>query len=113
MHSVEVLPVKLFSRTDPCTKVHIHNTFWQDGAYRARPVLEGRGIMGLNAIKYMRKNGLVEFVEFKNVDYWQPTEKGIEWISSGLARHLELHPEDAHLVVRGGTKKVARKRRTR
>lgn len=108
-------PIRVFSRDEECTKVDLHNCFYLDGTSPVRrAVVEARGEIGVNAIKYLKKKDYAEQYEAEGVDWWELTEEGQEWLKSGLARHLELHPEDAGKVTRApGRNTSARKRRTR
>ncbi len=101
----EILPTRVFTRSDPCTKVHIFNAFAVDPygkgiVYRDLPVVESRGLIGLNVPKYLRREGYAEIVAIKHVEYYRLTPQGQQWLRDGLARHLELHPQDAaHLLL--------------
>lgn len=92
-------PVKVFSREEPCTKVDLFNCFSRGGVYVPRAIVEARGEIGVNAIKYLVKKDLAEITEEGNVAYWVLTDEGETWLSEGLARHLVLHPLDAALVT--------------
>lgn len=109
--ALKPLPVRVFTRADPCTKVDLHNCFISPGgSYLMRPVVEARGIIGLNAIKYLIREGYARTVHDVGIEYWQLTAAGRTWLSEGLQRHLELHPDDAKRV-RGRIPTPARKRR--
>lgn len=107
------LPVKTFTKENPCTKVDIHNTFATATGYARSPVVTARGIMGINAVKYLKREGLVVEVTDGAVDYWQLTPDGEAWLKKGLERHLELHPEEAARVKFPVTKAKASPRRRR
>ncbi len=98
MSNITPKPVKIFTRDLPVTKVDLHNCFCPAGQYVKRAVVEARGEIGLNAIKYLLKNDYATRFEERNVDYWKLTADGEEWLRKGLARHLELHPEEVILV---------------
>lgn len=106
-------PVKTFTRDDPCTKVDLHNCFVSGDSYRPRAVVEARGEIGVNAIKYLLREGYAVAEERGGVEYWELTENGHEWLRKGLARHLELHPGDASLVVNKPGASPVRRTRTR
>lgn len=105
--------VRVFTRDDPCTKVHLHNCFCQGGKFVPRAVVEARGEIGVNAIKYLLREGLATATTKAGVDYWTLTTEGQAWLTKGLARHLELHPEQASLLNDRKTVIVQRFRRTR
>lgn len=98
MATITPKPVKVFSREEPVTKVDLHNCFYQGGKFVPRAVVEARGEIGLNAIKYLKKQGLATAYEGVNVDWWQLTAEGETWLRDGLKRHLEIHPDQTHLV---------------
>ena len=98
--SVEVLPVKVFTRDEPCTKVDIHNCFTSPTGYAPVPVVTARGKIGLNVPKYLLREGFAVAVSIKNIDYYDLTTTGVEWLEKGLKRHLELHPDDAAKVIK-------------
>lgn len=107
-------PIRVFSREEPCTKVHLYNCFMSTGSPVPRAVVEARGEIGVNSIKYLKRNGYAVEVEREGVDCWELTRDGVEWLEKGLARHLELHPADRTLVqYRGGTSKPTRRTRVR
>lgn len=95
MSAIQGLPVKVFTREAPCTKVDIFLCFSKGGEYVKVPVIQGRGIIGLNTPKYLIKKGLMYEMTQGGIDYWHLSMAGEEWLTAGLARHLELHPEDA------------------
>lgn len=94
MATVKLTPkaVREFTREDPVTKVHLFNCFGPK-PYRPRAVIEARGEIGINAIKYLVKNGYATTYCMRSVDYWELTTAGHEWLEKGLLRELELHPE--------------------
>ena len=92
-------PVREFTRDDQCTKVHLYNCFMGDqGAFVQRAVIEARGEIGVNAIKYLVREEYAQAFEQGGVDWWRLTREGEGWLLKGLARHLELHPEDRSSV---------------
>lgn len=113
--------VKVFTRDDPCTKVDLFNCFQAPSGYRPRAVVEARGEIGVNAIKYLLREGYAEAFEEAGVSWWKLTRDGEAWLTEGLRRHLELHPDHASLVDgraplprrsgRQGTKVIKRVRR--
>lgn len=99
-----------FTREAPCTKVDLHLAFWVNGQYRATAVVQAKAVIGDNAPKYMLKKGfLVQSLE-GGVDMYTPTETGKNWLRDGLARHLELHPEDAEKVALASPAKPPKQR---
>lgn len=107
-------PVKVFTREDPCTKVHLTNCFYRGGQFVPRAMVEARGEIGLNAIKYLRREGYATVTTQGDVDVWALTEAGQHWLIAGLKRHLELHPADAALLVsQPSVNTRPRRRRTR
>lgn len=95
MSGIQGLPVKVFTREQPCTKVDIFLCFSRNGEYVKIPAIQARGIIGLNTPKYLVKKGLMYEMTQGGIDYWHLSMAGEEWLTAGLARHLELHPEDA------------------
>ena len=92
-------PPRVFTRDEPVTKVELTNCFYRGGKYVKRAVVEARGEIGLNAIKYLIKSGYATRFEEANVDYWQLTPDGEVWLTAGLRRWLEIHPEAASELV--------------
>lgn len=101
---------RVFTREEPCDKVHLYLCFFDHARRtpRRRAKVEARGEIGLNAIKYLKREGLAREYEEDDVDWWELTGKGVDWLVKGLARHLELHPEDASRMP--GAKPSARAR---
>lgn len=111
---MEITPkqTRVFTREQPVTKVELWNCFNKGGRFVRRAMVEARGEIGLNAIKYLVREGLAFKYEESSVDWWELTPEGHEWLEKGLARHLELHPGDARLVNRQlAVKPVRRVRR--
>lgn len=96
----EIKPTRVFTRDDPCTKVHIWNCFiGPAGLGTSVPVVSSRSEIGLNTPKYLKREGFVEVHEDKGVEYYRLTAEGQEWLRKGLKRHLELHPDDRAKVT--------------
>lgn len=102
-----------FTRESPCTKVEIHNAFFNGRDYARRPVVEAKAIIGDNAPKFMLSKGYIEQVLADGVDWYVPTLSGKAWIRSGLSRYLELHPDRAADVIGKAPPKAQIRRRTR
>lgn len=94
MALIEVLPVKVFTRERQATKVDLTNCFWNGRAFIARPVVQTRGIIGLNVPKYLHKHGLAETVMQGDVECLKLTAAGEAWLREGLAKHLQRHPDE-------------------
>lgn len=102
MAGLKPKPVREFTRADPCTKVHLFQCFRAaDGkGYYARAVVEARGEIGVNAIKYLIREGYAAAYDMRSVEYWELTSDGIAWLEKGLIRELELHPERRRNVTK-------------
>ena len=85
----------VFTKENPCSKVELHNCFYRGGKYVARPVVEARTVIGVNAPKFLIREGYVIQNSIKGVDFYCPTPAGREWLEKGIARYLGLHPERA------------------
>ena len=95
MSRVIPLPVKVFTRDEPVTKVHMANAFWNGKQFIPRAIVQTRGIIGLNAPKYLIREGLARIVTAQDVDMLELTPSGQRWLTEGLAKHLKRHPEQA------------------
>lgn len=95
----EIKPTRTFTREDPCTKVHIWNCFMGAGGFKPVAVVHSRAEIGLNTPKYLKREGFVEVIEDKGVEYYRLTAEGEDWLRKGLNRHLELHPADVENVL--------------
>lgn len=98
MAQITPKPVRVFTREEPCSKVHLFNCFTAPSGYRPRAVVEARGEIGINAIKYLIREGYAECFEGAGVDWWKLTADGESWLTQGLVRYLEIHPEQRSLV---------------
>ena len=94
MPLLDVKPVREFTRDQPCTKVDLWNAFRRDGRFVSRAFVEVRGEIGINAPKYLRREGFAIMVEEKGIDYLCLTKTGVDWLTRGVVRYLELHPEE-------------------
>ena len=93
--SAVIKEVKTFTRENPCTKIDIHNCFFDGRTFVARPVVETRGEIGLNTPKYLLKNEYATATHERGIDYLSLTQAGKEWLEDGLRRFIALHPERA------------------
>lgn len=84
---------KVFTKDDPCTKVDLHNCFYEGGRYVNRPVVEAKAVIGENAPKYLIREEFVVVRTIGNVDYYCLTPEGDEWLRRGILKYLDNHPE--------------------
>ena len=89
--------VARFTRESPCTKVYLYNCFGGEGPV---PVVEAQAIVGANAPKYLLREKYITQVSRAGVDYYLLTKNGREWLTTGVRRHLALHPEEAAFLTR-------------
>lgn len=83
-----------FSREHPCTKLHLHNCFFDGKQYVDRPLVHAQAVIGKNAPRYLIDKGFVIQRLMNGVDMYCLTKDGKQWLQAGIARHLVLHPED-------------------
>ena len=83
----------VFTRDNPCTKVHLHNCFYRGGRYVNRPVVEAKAEIGENAPKYLIREGYVNVRLIGGVDYYVLTPAGDQWLRQGVHRYLTNHPD--------------------
>jgi hypothetical protein len=98
MTAVEVKPVKVFTRDEPCTKIDLFNCFRRGAKYVSRPVVETRGEIGVNSQKYLLRESYARMLAQGNIDFLALTPKGEVWLSKGILRYLELHPDESDKV---------------
>jgi hypothetical protein len=85
---------RVFTRDDPCTKVHLWNCFTDArGNLIDRPMVDAKMEIGDNAPKYLIREGYVRARIIGGVDWYVLTESGKTWLRDGTIRYLELHPE--------------------
>lgn len=84
---------KVFTRENPCTKIHIHNCFYAGGQYPDKPVIEAKTFIGENCPKYLTREGFATVVTRRGVDYYHLTPEGDSWLRQGIIRYLTLHPD--------------------
>lgn len=85
----------VFTRDSPCSKIEIQNCFFSKGKYVSRSLIEAQTIIGINVPKYLMREGYAVLQTERGVDYYALTREGRDWLSEGLLRYLELHPERA------------------
>lgn len=89
----------VFTRDNPCTKVHLHNAFVATtNNYAPVSVVYFRSIAGTNSQKYLLKSGYAREYQLGGVDMIELTNDGREWLRKGLQSHLTRHPEDSAMV---------------
>jgi len=90
------VPARIFTREGPVSKVEIWNTFAKPGGgFQARAVVEARGVMGMNAIRYLIREYYATHYHAGGIEYWRLTPAGEDWLRKGAIRYAELHPERA------------------
>jgi len=90
--TIQAKPVKVFTRDEPCSKVDILNCFHQGGGYTPRAVVETQGEIGVNAPKYLIKQGYMRTFNRNWVDYQELTEAGKRWLEAGLRSLVKRDP---------------------
>lgn len=60
---------KRFSKDSPCTKVEIHNCFFDGHRYNKRPVVDAKMEIGDNVPKYLAREEFVKTITMSGVDY--------------------------------------------
>lgn len=89
----------VFTRDNPCTKVHIWNCFRSGDKFVMVPVVNAQSIIGVNTPKYLLRERFAVAVSRASVDYYALTKEGAQWLTAGVKRHLELHPSDAEKLT--------------
>lgn len=83
-----------FTKDNPATKLHTWNTFRGRRGFVRRQVDEAHAIFGLNAPKYMLKEGYITRIEVRGQEFYELTEAGKEWLMKKFKSYLANHPED-------------------
>ncbi len=86
--------VKVFTRDNPCTKLHIWNCFRGVRGFKKVDVAHAQSIIGVNAPRNMLSKGYATITETAGVEYYQLTKYGTEWLMTGLKSYLKNHPND-------------------
>lgn len=89
----EIKPTRVFTKDAPCRKVDLWNCFINPTGLGLVLVVASRGKIGLNAPKYLRKKEFVGVATISGAEYYGLTDEGKKWLTDGLKRELELHPE--------------------
>lgn len=85
---------RVFTRDDPCTKVHLWNCFHDEaGQWTARPLVDAKMEIGDNAPKYLMREGYMVQRIANGIDWYELTWRGKDWLRQGTMRYLELHPD--------------------
>jgi hypothetical protein len=100
---------RVFTKEDPCTKIELHNCFFDGVRYSHKPVVNAKMEIGDNAPKYLVKKGYVVESIVGGVDYYRLTDEGEEWLREGLQRYLVLHPERSGEVKQAARSRVIRR----
>lgn len=90
--------VKVFSKSNPCTKVDLYNCFMTAQGYQRRAVVEAQAEIGANSPKYLLREGYAVYRTHRGIDYYELTREGQDWLTKGLEGHLKRHPDDRRLV---------------
>ena len=91
---------KVFTRDEPCTKIDIWHAFANEFGklgFRRR-VIDVRTVIGINTPKYLLREEYIGHFTVAGVDYYALTETGEKWLTEGLLRYLEMHPDKAYLL---------------
>lgn len=87
--------VKVFTKDDPCTKLHLWQCFRARRGFRKVELAEAHSQIGVNAPKNMLNRGYAEVVEQRRSEYYQLTDEGKEWLTKGILSYVKRHPEEA------------------
>jgi hypothetical protein len=82
-----------FSRSNPCTKLDLWNAFRGKRGFIRVQVDVAHSMIGLNAPRYMLKNGYLEHFEQRNVEFYRLTADGEYWLYEKFSRLTKKHPE--------------------
>lgn len=91
--------VKQFSRDQPCTKLEIWNCFKGRRGWRRVQVDIAHSKVGINAPRYMLKQGYLTVGENRQVEYYSVTRKGQDWLWTKFRSYLINHPEDRSRAI--------------
>lgn len=91
--------IKVFTKDNPCTKLHLWNCFRGARGFKRVPVVEAKAQIGANAPRGMLRKGRIRQLEVKGVEYYQLTDAGTDWLKSGIQSYVKRHPEDRELAT--------------
>lgn len=105
--------VAVFSRTDPVTKLELWLCFKRKAVGFAEVQVDiAHSVIGLNAPRYMEKQGYLIKDKRKDGDFYVITQLGEEWLTRGILAYAKNHPSEA-TDIRFLPLKVPRVRRVR
>lgn len=90
--------VRVFTKAEPCTKLHIWNCFRGPHGFLPVPVVHAQSQIGANAPRNMLNNGYVTVRTIGGQEAYVLTETGDVWLTTKFAAYLRLHPDDAENV---------------
>ncbi len=91
--------VRVFTKTNPCTKLYIWNAFRGKRGFKRVQIDEAHAVIGVNAPRNMLSNGYATVLDKGNVEYYTLTSKGVEWLTSKFKSYLTNHPNDRQHAV--------------
>lgn len=88
-----------FTKDRPCYKIDIWNCFKRRRGFKRVQIDEAHAIIGVNSPKAMKWNGHITKYEEDDVEYYELTELGREWVTKGIKSYMRNHPEDIPNVL--------------
>lgn len=86
--------VAKFTRDNPCTKLHIWNTFRGRRGFLPVQVTEAQAQIGANAPRVMERKGYLIRERGDRADVYILTPSGEDWLTEGMQRYLKNHPAE-------------------
>lgn len=85
---------KVFSKENPCSKKDLWLCFRTARGWRGVQVDEAHSIIGVNAPRYLERQGYLLKDAGAGTDVYLLTAAGEEWLTRGIQSYLKNHPSE-------------------
>ena len=82
-----------FTKSEPCTKLEIWKAFRTRRGFAAVQIDAAHAIIGLNAPRYLKREGYLVKVDRGDKEMYVLTEDGKDWLLNGMLNFIIRHPE--------------------
>lgn len=90
--------IAVFTKTKPCTKLHIWNTFRDKRGFCKVQVNEAHSRIGINTPRNLIKKERAKLIETSQAEYYILSDSGKKWLTAGVLAYMKNHPDSAEKV---------------
>lgn len=90
--------IKVFTRSNPCTKKTLWECFRGPSGFRRVQVFVAHSLIGINVPRVMEREGRLVKNQTPQGDFYTLTEAGRLWLTKGIQAYVKNHPAERHEI---------------